>query len=85
VTKEEMVKKNLDLQAEFMKYVFENPEVLDKIPKDATMVILPEDDPELYKENLKIVKTQEEKKLPVVIVRMKTPKPVIPRIEFARV
>ena len=80
-----MVKKNLDLQAEFMKYVFENPEVLDKIPKDATMVILPEDDPELYKENLKIVKTQEEKKLPVVIVRMKTPKPVIPRIEFARV
>ena len=85
MTKEEMVKKNLDLQAEFMKYVFENPEVLDKIPKDATMVILPEDDPELYKENLKIVKTQEEKKLPVVIVRMKTPKPVIPRIEFARV
>ena len=80
-----MVKKNLDLQAEFMKYVFENPEVLDKIPKDATMVILPEDDPELYKENLKIVKTQEEKKMPVVIVRMKTPKPVIPRIEFARV
>lgn len=30
-----------------MKYAFENPEVLEKIPPDAELVILPIDDPEL--------------------------------------
>src|SRR3972149_3329619 len=54
--KEDIIKKNLDLHAEWMKYVFENPEVLDRIPKGAVLVILPEDDNELYEE----LKTVEE-------------------------
>lgn len=56
--KEEIVNKNLDLHGEFMKYTFEHPEILDQIPKGATLVILPEDNPFLYKENLKIIKNQ---------------------------
>jgi len=82
MTKEEMIKKNLDLHAEFMKYTFENPEILDRIPKGARLVILPEDDPELYEENLKIVKDSQKKDILVVVVTMKTPKPIVPKIEI---
>lgn len=81
MTKDEMVKKNLDLHAEFMRYTFENPEVLEQVPKGATLVILPEDNPELYKENLKIVKTRQARGLPVVVAKMKTPCPIVPHIE----
>jgi len=55
MTKDEIMKKNLDLHSEWMKYAFENPDVLDKIPKGAVLVILPEDDRELYEENYKIL------------------------------
>ena len=51
ITKDEVIKKNLDLINEFMKYAFDHPDVLDKIPMDAELVILPIDDPELYNEN----------------------------------
>jgi len=81
MTQEEIVKKNLDLHAEFMRYAFENPDIFDQIPKGAQLVILPQDDPELYKENLKTVSELKAKKLPLVIVRMPTPKPVTPEIE----
>jgi hypothetical protein len=47
------VNKNLDLLNEFMKYVFDNPEILEMIPPDAELVILPIDDPELYEYNKK--------------------------------
>jgi len=39
-----------------MKYVFEHPEVLDRIPQGAVLVILPEDDDELYAETTKFLK-----------------------------
>ena len=51
MTKDDIVRKNLDFHAEWMKYIFENPDVLDNIPKGAALVILPEDDKELYEEN----------------------------------
>jgi len=34
------VKKNLDLLNEFMKSAFENPEVLERIPSEAELIIL---------------------------------------------
>lgn len=76
-----VVDKNLELLGEFMRYAFDHPEVLDQIPKGAEIVILPDDDPELCKENLKIAKSHQKKGLPVVVVRMQMPKPVPPRIE----
>lgn len=81
--KEEVVKKNLDLHLEWMKYISENPDVLDRIPKGATLVILPEDDEELYKENIEIVEKSRKENIPVVIVRMKTPKTTISKIEVS--
>jgi len=56
-----------------MKYVFEHPDVLDRIPKGAVLVILPEDD-EVLEEN-------KMKGIPVFVVTMKTPKPQISNIE----
>ena len=81
MTKDEIVRKNLDLHAEWMKYVFEHPEVLDRMPKGAILVILPEDDKEIYDENYKVLKENKEKGIPVFVVTMKTPKPQITNIE----
>ena len=82
MTNEEMIKKNFDLHSEWMKYAFENPDVLDRIPKGAVLVILPEDDKELYAENYKILDQNKRKGIPVFVVTMKMPKPQISGIEI---
>ncbi len=82
MTKDEIIRKNLDLHAEWMKYVFEQPDVLDRIPKGAVLVILPEDDKDLYDENYKILEKNKKKGIPVFVVTMKTPKPQISSIEI---
>lgn len=81
MTKDDIVNKNLDLHSEWMKYIFENPEVLDTIPKAAVLVILPEDDQELYNENYKILQENKRKAVPVFVVLMKTPKPQVSNME----
>ena len=82
MTKEEVTKKNLDLHAEWMKYAFDNPDVLDRIPKGAVLVILPEDDKELYDENFRVLEENKRKGVPVFVVTMKVPKPQISNIEI---
>lgn len=82
MTKDNIIKKNLDLHAEWMKYIFENPDVLDRIPKGAVLVILPEDDKELYEENHRILEENKNKGIPVFVVTMKMPKPQISNIEI---
>ena len=82
MTKEEVTKKNLDLHAEWMKYAFDNPDVLDRIPKGAVLVILPEDDKELYDENFRVLEENKRKGIPVFVVTMKVPKPQISNIEI---
>ncbi|MFZ6016329.1 MAG: DUF5647 family protein [Nitrospirota bacterium] len=81
MTRDEIIRKNLDLHAEWMKYVFEHPDVLDRIPKGAVVVILPEDDKELYEENHRVLEENKKKGIPVFVVTMKTPKPQITNIE----
>ncbi|MBL7073651.1 hypothetical protein ISS37_00215 [candidate division KSB1 bacterium] len=77
---EELAEKNLDLFHEFMMYVLEKPDILDRIPKGAQLVILPEDDPELCQKNLEIVRKRKEEGQTVVTVKMLTPKRVVPKI-----
>lgn len=75
-------KKNLDLISEFMKYAFDNPEILDRIPPDVALIILPTDDPELYKYNKKTgdkILSRGEK---VIFAKMKKPKKPISKLEF---
>jgi len=80
--KDEVIKRNLDLHAEWVRYSFDNPEVLDKIPKGAVLVILPGDDKEVYEENYKVLEENKRKGIPVFVVAMKMPKPKISNIEI---
>jgi len=76
------IKKNLDLLNEFMKYAFEKPEVLEGIPPDAELIILPIDDPELYEYNKKTGDKILSKGEKVVFVKMKKPERTIPELEL---
>ena len=69
--KESLVKNNLDLLDEFMKYAFDHPEVLDQIPHDASLVILPEGDPSLERENKRTVRRLKAKGQEVVAVKLR--------------
>ncbi len=66
----EHVEKNITLSMEFSRYVIEHPEVAEQIPKGAQVVLLPQDDPELCRENLKLSALHREKGQPVVVVRV---------------
>jgi len=82
ITKDEEIKKNLDLLNEFMRYAFDHPDVLDKIPTGAEIVILPINDPEIYDENRKIADSLLKKGENVVIVEFEKPKDISPKIEL---
>ena len=82
ITKDEVIKKNLDLINEFMKYAFDHPDVLDKIPMDAELVILPIDDPELYSENKKTADSLLKKGEKVIVVEFERPREISPKIEL---
>lgn len=51
MTKDEMFQKNLTLSTEFNKYLLEHPDMVEKIPQDAHLIFLPEDDMELREAN----------------------------------
>ena len=71
---EAAIKKNLDLLDEFMKYAFDHPEVLDQLPPETNLVILPDSDPSLEKENRKTVSRLKAKGEEVVTIRLKATK-----------
>ena len=82
MTKDSAIKKNLDLLNEFMKYAFDYPEVLDKIPPEAELVILPVDDQELTEYNRKMADKMFSQGKTIVFVKMKRPEPLIPELEL---
>jgi len=76
MNKKELFEKNLVLTTEFSRYVLEHPEIAKRIPKDALIVILPEYDGKLAKENLKMAKAKREKNQTMVLVRVKKLAPI---------
>jgi len=78
--KESIVRKNLDLLDEFMKYAFDHPNILDELPQDASLVILPEGDPSLRKENQKMLKRLKIKGEEVVALKLKATRPKISKV-----
>ena len=78
--KEMAVKKNLDLLDTFMKYAFDHPDILDKIPSDAELIIFPKDDPALLAENKKTAESMKKAGKKVVIVELKTPRIAKPHL-----
>jgi hypothetical protein len=80
--KDTAIKKNLDLLNEFMKYAFESPEILEKIPPESKLVILPIGDQELYKYNEKMANKMFSQGENVVLVKMKKPEISTPELEL---
>ena len=76
------IKLNLDLLNEFMKYAFEKPEILEGIPPDAELIILPVDDPKLYEYNKKTADKLLSKGKKVVFAKMKKPEMPSPELEL---
>jgi hypothetical protein len=49
---EDLIRRNIELSAEFGRYVFEHPEIEERLALDAQIVLLPEDDNALKDFNL---------------------------------
>jgi hypothetical protein len=68
--KEDLFKKNHVLGVEFDRYLLEHPEVLEEMPENAEVYFLPEEDPELSQENLRMAKVHKTEGKAVVLVRI---------------
>jgi len=80
MTDEEIFEKNLILSTEFDRYIMEHPEFAKKIPVNAQIVLLPEDDAELRKKNFEIAKAQREPGQPVIHVQIEKVAPQMSRL-----
>jgi len=80
VKTESLVKKNLDLLDEFMKYAFDHPDVLEEVPQEGTLVLLPEGDPILERENRKTVRRLRASGDKVVTMRLKATKRKVSKV-----
>jgi hypothetical protein len=80
--KEVAIKRNFDLLNEFMKYAFENPDVMEKIPPEAELVILPIDDQQMYEYNKKMADKMYSQGKSVVLAKMKRPAVTVPELKL---
>ena len=81
-SEQEMIKQNIELSAEFSKYLFDNPELEDRIPPGSEIVFLPDFDKELKDFNLSLGKKLETDGNKVAYVRIGKLKPkTLSRIE----
>jgi hypothetical protein len=78
-TSETIIEKNATLSFEFERYVLEHPDVLEQIPDGAEVVLLPKDDPELYRLNLEAAQSAD-RSGPVVYVEIKALAPARSRL-----
>lgn len=71
----ELIERNIELSAEFSRYLFEHPEIEEKIPMDAEIVLLPEFDAALKEFNLDMGKKIEAGGGKVVYISIKNIRP----------
>lgn len=64
-----------------MKYAFDNPEVLEKIPPEAEVIILPINDQKLYEYNKKMADKMFSQGKKIVLVSMRKPEVMIPKLK----
>lgn len=87
--REEVIEKNLTQSGLFMQYVLEHPEILEKIPDDATVISIPEDDLGLANTNLECGKKLEAEGKKVVYFKVRAvPQKrtvLVPQVELAEV
>lgn len=89
MTEKELFEKNLEINNEFSKYVLNHPEIEDKIPPNALVVFIVEDDPELSRRNIEMSRSHREPNQPLIYVKIKGIRPaeetrlIEPHLEFA--
>jgi hypothetical protein len=71
----EMIERNIELSAEFSRYLFEHPEIEEKIPLDSEIILLPEFDKELKEFNRGLGKNIESEGGKVVFISIKEIRP----------
>jgi hypothetical protein len=70
MTREELFRKNQQLSTEFELYILEHPEVEEKIPDNAMIVLLPEYDKELAEKNMELAEANKEADQQIVYVKV---------------
>ena len=70
-----MVERNIELSAEFSRYLFEHPEIEERDPVGAEIILLPEYDEELKEFNLSLGKKIEAEGDQVIYVSIKEIRP----------
>jgi hypothetical protein len=75
IKEKRMVERNIELSAEFSRYLFEHPEIEEKLSVDAEVVLLPEFDKELKEFNLQLGKNIEKEGGKVIYISIKEIRP----------
>lgn len=70
MTREEIFRKNQQLSTEFELYILEHPEIEEKIPDNAMIVLLPEYDKELAAKNIELSEANKEPGQQIVYVKV---------------
>lgn len=68
---ESVAERNLDLVTMLMRFILDQPQILDRLPLNFRLVLLPDDDPELSRYNFDLLAQHSEPEQPVVFVRLK--------------
>jgi hypothetical protein len=65
-----VVERNIELLGQFMKYILAHAEILERLPADFELVILPDDDAEIRRYNLDLLSAYGSEGKPVVFARV---------------
>ena len=71
----ELIERNIELSAEFSRYVFEHPEIEEKISVGTEVILLPEFDNELREFNLQLGRSIENEGGKVIYISIKEIRP----------
>jgi hypothetical protein len=85
MTERDLFTKNLRLSKEFDLYLLEHPEIAETIPENALIVLLPEEDEDLSRQNREMAVARRAMGQPVVYVRLGKLAPSRSRLSTARV
>lgn len=69
---DKVVERNVHLTGEIIKYILNNPKMLDVLPEKFELVLLPEDDPEVRMLNLDLLDKYGSEGRPIVFARVNT-------------
>lgn len=67
-----VVERNIALLGNLMRYLLAEPRILESLPSNFELVILPDDDPEMRLYNLNLLDTLSSEGKPIVFARLKS-------------